>query len=366
MISRFLSSVTGRRVGSFSSPVLAGLLGMSRLSPLLVGCGGQSDALSTDTGNPPVIIGQKLSVTPSDQGVVVAGTPGAVTGGASVEVRNVTSGQSRTTMAAADGSFEVEVEGTPSDEYRIQASLGGQSASASLNSAGSGSTGLAGLEFLLESAQGYTPVTGTTIQLWFEASEFGFNAGCNGHFGNYTLCAGKLCASNLGSTDIGCGASLQAQDEWLADFVTSSPTLTHAGDRLTLAGEGATLEFLDRELANPDRPLVGSNWTVDTFIDGGAASGLPLITPPTLRFGDDGSLAVNTGCNTGYGTYTVSGSTLTLGSIPYTERGCVDTGSQFAQDHVIEVMSPGSVTFTIDAARLTIERGSIGLGATTE
>jgi heat shock protein HslJ len=359
-----LFSARRSRIHSSRQRWLHAWLGLALLGSLGLGCGAQFD--STDTGNPPVIIGQKLRLVPSGLGVVVVGEPGAVTAGAQVQVVNVSTNRSQTTTAAPDGSFEVEIEGTLADEYRVQASLGGQSSSTGLSSSGSGPSGLAGLEFLLESSEGYTPVAGTTIRLWFEASEFGFSAGCNSHRGPYSLCDGRLCSSGLGSTQIGCGASLQGQDEWLAAFLTASPLLTHAAPRLTLEGTAATLEFLDRELANPDRPLTGRTWTIDTFIDGGGASSFPLQAPPTVEFRDDRSLRVFTSCNVGEGTYTLGEGVLVLSTVAYTEEGCGPPGSVAAEDRIVQVLAAGTVSYDIEAARLTLLRGTLGLSATTD
>ncbi len=361
-LSRFSSHRS--RIRSSRQRWLQAWLGLCLLGSLALGCGAQFD--STDTGNPPVIIGQKLRLVPSDLGVVVVGEPGAVTPGAQVEVVNVSTNQSRTTTAASDGSFEVELQGTLADEYRVQANLGGQSSSTRLSSSGTGPFGLAGLEFLLESSEGYTPVQGTTIRLWFEATEFGFGAGCNSHSGSYSSCGGRLCSPGLGSTEIGCAAPLQAQDEWLAAFLTASPILTHAAPRLTLGGAEATLEFLDRELANPDRPLSGRTWTIDTFIDGGAASSFPLQASPTVEFRDDRSLQVSTTCNVGEGTYTLGEGVLVLSNVAYSEEVCDPSGSVAARDRIMQVLTVGTVSYEIEAARLTILRGPLGLSATTD
>jgi heat shock protein HslJ len=357
-----LSAVARSRVRSARQGWLPALLALSLLGPIGIGCG----AGSTDTGNPPVIIGQKLRLAESDLGVIVIGEPGAVTAGAQVEVVNVSTNRSQTTTAASNGSFEVEIEGTLEDEYRVRANLGGQSSSTSLSSSGAGQTGLAGLVFVLDSSEGYTPVAGTSITLRFEASEFGFSAGCNSHSGSYSLCAGRLCSPGLGGTEIGCDSPLHAQDEWLAAFLEASPILTHAPPRLTLEGADATLEFLDREVANPDRPLTGRTWTIDTFIDGNGATNFGLQVSPTVEFRDDRSLRVSTTCNTGEGTYTEGEGVLVLSDVFYTEEVCDPSGSVAARERIMQVLTAGTVSVEIDAARLKIQRGPLGLRATTE
>jgi hypothetical protein len=45
---------------------------------------------------------------------------------------------------------------------------------------------------------------------------------------------------------------------------------------------------------------------------------------------------------------------------------CLDQGAAGVESHVQEVFAPGTATYTIEAARLTIERDSTGIAATTE
>lgn len=340
------------------------LLSVAMLAVPLVGCG----ATSTDTGNPPLVDDKSIRVTPVGDGVRISAGAGAVSpGGADIEVQNSTTGATASTTADGDGSFAVEIEGSPGDGFRVVVTAGGKSTRVTV-APGSGSdpgTDLEGRQFLLESSEGYTPVEDTTISVGFSDGTFGFSAGCNSHSGDYTLCNGKLCLQDLGSTEIGCEPDRDAQDAWLADFFTNQPALDLEGNRLTFTGEEATLVFLDREVANPDRPLTGRTWTVDTFFDGGAASNIPIDEPPTLEFGEDGTLSFYTGCNSGMGDYSVDGQDITFADLTWTERGCPSTAAQRAEEHMIEVLM-NTVTFEIDAQRLTIMSGSLGVGAVTD
>ena len=53
-----------------------------------------------------------------------------------------------------------------------------------------------------------------------------------------------------------------SQDSWLADILTSSPTVSTAGDTLTMQSGGYQLSFLDRRAAIPDAPLEGTRWVL--------------------------------------------------------------------------------------------------------
>jgi heat shock protein HslJ len=216
--------------------------------------------------------------------------------------------------------------------------------------------------FVLESSQGFEPVAGTTVRLSFHDGSLSMHAGCNTHSGDYAVQDGVLLFENVATTEIGCDPALHTQDMLLADFLTSKPRLHLDGDRLTLSSSKMTLVFLDRETADPDRPLVGTVWEVDTFIEGDGASNLPLATEPTMVFGDDGVLQVDTTCNMGSGHYTVDGNRMLLSDMSYTDASC-SGASAVAESRMQAVLRDGTLSFEIEARRLTLDRGSTGLAA---
>jgi hypothetical protein len=84
---------------------------------------------STQTGNPPVIQTERVALRLSSTDARVIGEPGAVEpGGATVEITNLRTGETITTEAAEDGSFDVVV-GLASDSYSVRAKVGGQRSS---------------------------------------------------------------------------------------------------------------------------------------------------------------------------------------------------------------------------------------------
>lgn len=219
--------------------------------------------------------------------------------------------------------------------------------------------------FILDSSDGFTPVMDTTVRVFFQDRDFGFSAGCNSHSGAYTLEGRELVVDSFGSTQIGCVPALQTQDEWLAAFFSSSPRLTLSGNQLTLAGDDATLIFMDSEVADPDRILTSGTWVVDALIEGGVAqAGFPAN--PTVRFDTQGNVQVFTGCNSGSGDYTQMGNELTLTGMIYTEEVCGEVQSIPVEEHIEQVLQDGIVTIQIEAARLTLMRADIGFMATTE
>ena len=232
-------------------------------------------------------------------------------------------------------------------------------------------TELIGLDFVLDSSEGFDPVTGTTIRIGFDEASggglwFELHAGCNPMEGDFALEDGVVVVDEVAMTDMGCDTALMDQDNWLAAFVTSGPALELAGDTLTLTGSSATLIFLNEEVVTPDQPLVGVLWTVDTYIDGQSASNFNLTEAPTLLLKEDGTLNAFTGCNQGSGNYVATVNEITFSGMAYTRMACADELVASAENYFLSVINNGTSSYHIDANRLTVELGDKGISATTE
>jgi heat shock protein HslJ len=135
---------------------------------------------------------------------------------------------------------------------------------------------------------------------------------------------------------------------------------------LTFIGDDASLVFLDREIAEPDTPLVGQPWTIDTFLsDEGQYSMAFEGERPYIEFLDDGTFAFFTGCNNGGGEFVQGETTLALSNVGYEQAGCPEGFFRDPDSHIIEVLTGDPVTYDIEATRLTIRSGDLGFRATT-
>ncbi len=238
-------------------------------------------------------------------------------------------------------------------------SCGGRSG----DSASGDEADLAGRSFLLDHAEGFEPVSGTTVRLSFTQNEITFRAGCNTHTGSYRFQAGSLVVTAMGSTEMGCEPELMAQDEWLRGFMANQPGFDLDGNWLVLDRGSAVLTFLDREVADPDRTLTGQPWRIDSLLAGESASSVPGQATLSVTFRGDGTLEVETGCNTGHGEYEASDSLLTFGSMAYTKVGCASPQSSQTETHIKQVFAEGTASYRIEVARLTVERDD-GTGIT--
>ena len=204
-------------------------------------------------------------------------------------------------------------------------------------------------------------VDGTQIRLSFTDGQLGASAGCNTMGGAYRVEDGRLIVEGGGMTEMGCDEERHAQDDWLFGFIGSQPSLAQEGDKLTLTSGETVIALQDSEVAEPDLPLTGTTWTVDSIITGDAVSSVPNGATATLVFTDDGRLEVDNGCNSGGGTYEVTDGTLRVGELMTTLRACDAPAAQL-ESAVMSVLNAEEIEYAIDAGSLTLMAGDQGLG----
>jgi heat shock protein HslJ len=226
--------------------------------------------------------------------------------------------------------------------------------------------------FLSESIEGRSLIPGTRVGLrFFDDGAVIASAGCNSMSGDsHHLADGELVVDSLGITEKGCSGpagDYHAQDEWLLEFLLSRPSYTLDVPRLVLDDGTVTLVLLDREVADPDRPLQGRVWRVSGIIDGGFGIVFATDDPSALEFGDDGRVTIVTPCATGSAGYRVDGATIELTDGAIAMPAC-DAGefSPVIDEHMRNVLADGALDHEIDASRLTLMRGDIGLMLRTE
>lgn len=229
---------------------------------------------------------------------------------------------------------------------------------------------LPGRTFLSESLTGSladgtprTLVEGTRISLEFTGDgELAANAGCNNLFGAVSIGAGTLEIDGLGGTEMGCDPPRHAQDQWLTEFLQSSPTWLLSADRLTLTGGGTELVLLDRRVADPDRPLAGTRWEVDTIITGEAASSMFAGTEGSAWLViEDESFTASSGCREITGRVIIDGARLRFTDAVQTDPACPPELEQV--DDVMVTILGSEAEFEIDARRLRLDHADgVGLG----
>lgn len=204
-------------------------------------------------------------------------------------------------------------------------------------------------------------VPGSRVSITFDDGRLSASAGCNTMTGGYRVVDQTLVVDALGMTEMGCPGDLAEQDEWLSGLLGSEPAAVLDGDTLTVTSASTTLTLQDRAVADPDRPLVGTEWRVDSLISGDAVSSTPGAAEATMTFQDDGRVLVNAGCNRGSGSYTLDGSTLTIGPVALTRMYCSDERGEL-EEAFLAVLDAGALEVDITAASLTLTGGDLGLG----
>ena len=217
-----------------------------------------------------------------------------------------------------------------------------------------------GMNFVFKSAEGFELLS-DKMTLGFSAQtlEMSFDAGCNSHFGTYTVNDGVFEVSQMGGTEMGCDTALMEQDSWLVGFFTSSPNVNHEGDMLTFTGTDATLIFQDEEVAVPDLLLADVSWEVDTYLDGEVATTYNIESIPNFYFASDGSFTLNSGCNGASGSYTDNGGTLSINIDVITDAIC-EGDINTVEGHIFQVFN-GTPSYEIQGERITLMAGDKGI-----
>ena len=225
---------------------------------------------------------------------------------------------------------------------------------------------LDGRTFLSTTVDGPALVAGTVIRITFKDGNVSVNAGCNTFGGQYRIDGDRLVVGQIVTTEIGCQPNLAAQDQWVGGLIGGA-TMGLDGNALILALSGIRVTFLDRVVADPDRPLLGTRWVVDGLINGGTVSSAPLGVGAGASFTftdgrggvEDVRLDLDTGCNTGSASATIQGSSITLGTLSLTKKACGQ--GLAALERAVTTVARGTMVYAIVADQLTLTTGGIGL-----
>lgn len=215
---------------------------------------------------------------------------------------------------------------------------------------------LDGRAFVSTSVEGRELVPGSTVTMSFQEGRVSVQAGCNTMTGPYTFDGTTLTVGDMAGTMMGCEPALMDQDQWLAGYLAAGPAASLEGDTLRLTADGVTVTLVDRTVAEPARPLAGTAWSLETLVEGEAASSVPAgVEPPTMQIGEDGFAAVFTGCNRGRSAVGTNGPTLSFGPLALTRMAC--PGDAAAVEASVVAVLDGDVTFAIEGDQLTLTKG---------
>lgn len=246
----------------------------------------------------------------------------------------------------------------------LAALLVGGSACADGSSDVAGAARMTPGDYLSDAASTFPLVDGSVVHLGVADGAVSLSAGCNSLGSSYRLDGDVLVVEGVASTMMGCADDLADQDVRLAAFIEARPVVSTSPDGFTWTGaDGSTLVFVDRAVADPDRPLEGTPWVLDGVVESGAVVSAVGFETVVLVF-DDGTVDVTTGCSVGRTSYILDGDTLEFGALtlapkPAGTDGC-DQGVREAEAAVLAVVD-GTATWQVRADTLEVAGGG-GVG----
>jgi heat shock protein HslJ len=222
---------------------------------------------------------------------------------------------------------------------------------------------LAGRTFLLEHAEvGGQPkelAGGKPISLAFEQDRLSAQPGCNGASGNYTLEDGRIVLDGpLAQTMMMCAdEALVQQDEWFASVLEAKPLVALDGDAITLTTDDTVLQGRDKEVASPDLPLEGTEWRIESRIEGSgpdaAVSSELWMEASKLRFEPGGRLQGSTACGGVLGTWTLDGDAVTIALEPHGPCQSPDDPGK-GEEQTFSLLAGEDLTLSVDADQATL------------
>jgi heat shock protein HslJ len=209
-----------------------------------------------------------------------------------------------------------------------------------------------------ENGQAKALVAGTRIRLSFdeEGRRIGVNAGCNHMGAEARVENGRLVAGDMAMTAMGCDGGRGEQDAWLAKFLAERPSIRSSATELVLASNTMEIRLLDRTVADPDRPLIGTRWVVESVIDRDTASSIPQGAVAHLQLSADGTFTGNTGCNHMGGGAVIADPTIRFSGVFTTKMACEDSRMRLEQT-VLSVLHD-TVSYEIESDQLRLRDAS--------
>lgn len=129
----------------------------------------------------------------------------------------------------------------------LRASSLAAAAALALAGCGGGGADLEGKTYTSVESRGHDLVAGSTVTLRFEDGRISANAGCNTMTGAATWEGETLEVEGpLASTMMACEEALMAQDQWLSEFLASSPDLAVEGEELVLGDDTTGLTLTEK------------------------------------------------------------------------------------------------------------------------
>jgi heat shock protein HslJ len=147
---------------------------------------------------------------------------------------------------------------------------------------------------------------------------------CNRYHLPFTHSGEDVTTGPVASTRVACAAPLLAAEHAYFAKLEKVDTARKEGteDQLVLTGpDDVRLEYESADRAASD---ITGTWNIVNYAAADALKTPVKGTKPTLDFHSDGTLTIETGCNTGGASWRANGTSLTITSLRSTLMGCLE------------------------------------------
>jgi heat shock protein HslJ len=180
-------------------------------------------------------------------------------------------------------------------------------------------------------------------------------AGCNRYFASYEVKGTAITIGHAGSTMMYCGEpGVMDQESAYLALIGNAKTVGIDGDRLTMAdAKGTPILIFTKTVPPAQEPLVGTNWILESFHTADAVSSVLTGTSITAVFGPDGTVSGSAGCNRYFASYTMTETSLSIGTAGSTKMACGTPGMMQQESTYLSLLSQ-TKTYTIRGDQLIL------------
>jgi heat shock protein HslJ len=222
---------------------------------------------------------------------------------------------------------------------------------------------ITGVVWVLDSLNGATPVSGTTITVEFtDNGSVGGSGGCNRYSGQYSVSGGDIQITQpMASTMMACEQAVMEQESAYFQALGTAKRFVVNGDQLTLNDEGGKAIATFKAQS---QSLEGTSWQVISYNNGKQAVTSVLVgSELTADFGTASNLTGSAGCNNYNGGFETDGNKITIGPLASTRMMCSEPEGVMDQEFQFMEALQSAATYKIEGDVLELRTADGALAA---
>jgi heat shock protein HslJ len=189
---------------------------------------------------------------------------------------------------------------------------------------------------------------GGRATLSFDDAQAGGQSFCNHYSSTYSLDGEALRFDGIGGTEMACEPEIMAAETAYVTALKAVTTVSRDRDDLVLTGDDVELRFSPVPPV-PTSELVGSDWVLESLLDGGTASS--VLDGSTLRLQDDATFTATTACTLMSGRWQPTGDRIQFPEASGESRDCPPEAH--AQDAHEQAVLGGGFQVSIEGDLMT-------------